>query len=212
MHFIFRLFIILCILTNMGYAEKDQKQASVKPLPEICMGNPKAPIVIIDYSSLTCTHCAHFHADTLPKIEANYIKPGYVRIIFRDFPGDKVSIAAHQLAWSRGEMKYLDFMKLLYANQEKWLTEKDPIAALKAIALKNGITAEQFEACLKDIELMDKIIQVRLEGQKKYNIKATPTIIINAKIYDRALSYEEFEDVIKPLVEEIKKKAKEKKG
>jgi len=172
----------------------------VKPLPEMGMGNPKAPVVIINYSSLTCGHCAHFHTDVLPKIEEKYIKPGFVRIIFRDYPGDQVSINAHRLAWCKGELKYLDFVKLLYSTQEKWLSAPDPVAALKKIALQNGISAKQFEACLKDQELLDKIIQVRLEGQKKYNITATPTIIINAKIYPRALTFEEFEGIIRPLL------------
>jgi protein-disulfide isomerase len=171
-----------------------------KPLPEMGMGNPKAPITIINYSSLTCGHCAQFHTAVLPKIEEKYIKPGLVRIIFRDYPGDQVSINAHRLAWCKGEMKYLDFVKLLYSTQEKWLSASDPLAALKSIALQNGITAKQFEASLKDQELLDKIIQLRLEGQKKYNITATPTIIINAKIYPRALSFDEFEDIIKPLL------------
>lgn len=171
-----------------------------KPLPEMGMGSPKAPVTIINYSSLTCGHCAQFHTAVLPKIEEKYIKPGYVRIIFRDFPGDQISINAHRLAWCKGEMKYLDFVKLLYSTQEKWLSATDPIAALKSIALQNGITAEQYEACLKDQELLDKIIQLRLEGQKKYNITATPTIIINAKIYPHALSFEEFEGIVEPLL------------
>ncbi|OJW50603.1 MAG: hypothetical protein BGO67_05885 [Alphaproteobacteria bacterium 41-28] len=203
---------------NKAASGKEGKVKLVsKPLPEMGMGNPKAPITIINYSSLTCGHCAQFHTAVLPKIEEKYIKPGLVRIIFRDFPGDQISINAHRLAWSKGEIKYLDFVKLLYSTQEKWLSASDPIAALKSIALQNGITAKQFEACLKDQELLDKIIQLRIEGQKKYNITATPTIIINAKIFPRALTFDEFEDIIKPLLapslekDEQKVKGKEEK-
>src|ERR1700722_11236852 len=159
--------------------EKDKKSTKKeksisKSLPEMSMGDSKAPVTIIDYSSLTCAHCAKFHTNVLPKIEKDYIKPGYVRMIFRDYPGDQVSIKAHQVAWWRGEIKYLDFLKLLYETQEKWLSATDPVAALKSIALQHGITPKQFDTCLKNQELLDQIIQVRLEGQKKYNIKATP--------------------------------------
>jgi len=196
---------------NKATSEKAGKvKLMSKPLPEMGMGNPKAPITIINYSSLTCGHCAQFHTDVLPKIEEKYIKPGLVRIIFRDYPGDQVSINAHRLAWCKGEIKYLDFVKLLYSTQEKWLSASDPLASLKSIALQNGISAKQFEACLKDQELLDKIIQLRLEGQKKYNITATPTIIINAKIYPRALSFDEFEDIIKPLLAPTLEKDEEK--
>lgn len=167
---------------------------------------------MINYSSLTCGHCAQFHTTILPKIEEKYIKPGYVRIIFRDFPGDQVSLKAHQLVWCKGELKYLDFVKLLYSTQEKWLTATDPIAALKSIAFQNGISAVQFETCLKDQELMDKIIQVRIDGQRKYKITVTPTIIINAKIYPGALSFEEFEKIARPLLSPTLEKAKKNKS
>ncbi|HUX80228.1 MAG TPA: thioredoxin domain-containing protein [Alphaproteobacteria bacterium] len=185
---------------NAAAQKTGKPKLITKPLPEMAMGSPKAPVVIINYSSLTCSHCAHFHTVVLPKIEDKYIKPGYVRIIFRDFPGDQLSLNAHRLAWSKGELKYLDFVKLLYSTQEKWLTAADPAMALKSIVLQNGVTPKQYETCLKDQELLDKIIQVRLEGQKKYNITATPTIIINAKIYPRAFTFEEFEGIVKPLL------------
>lgn len=186
----------------------EKKKGVDKPLPEISVGSKDAPVVMINYSSLSCGHCAHFNADILPKVQEKYIKPGYLRIIFRDYPGDQVSLRAHQLAWCKGEIKYLDFMKILYANQEKWLLADDPVVALKALALKNGIEPEQFEACLKNQELLDQIIALRLDGQKKYNITATPTIIINAKIYQKALSLQELDDIMKPLITSVKEKGK----
>ena len=186
----------------------EKKKIAEKPLPEISIGSKDAPVVMINYSSLSCGHCAQFNADILPQVEKKYIKPGYLRIVFRDYPGDQVSLRAHQLAWCKGEMKYLDFMKILYANQEKWLLADDPVAALKALALKNGIEPEQFEACLKNQELLNQIIALRLDGQKKYNITATPTIVINAKIYQKALSLEELDDIMKPLLASYKEKGK----
>ncbi|MBA3813081.1 MAG: DsbA family protein [Alphaproteobacteria bacterium] len=188
---------------------KAPEKMAAKPLPEISVGSKDAPVVMINYSSLSCGHCAHFNADILPKIEEKYIKPGYLRIVFRDYPGDQVSLRAHQLAWCKGEIKYLDFIKLLYAHQEKWLFADDPVVALKSIALQNGISAKQFEACLKNQELLDQIIAVRLEGQQKYNITVTPTIVINAKIYQKALDLEEIDDIIKPLLASIVEKEKD---
>lgn len=187
-------------------AEKESKKVEAKPLPEISMGKKDAPVVLINYSSLSCGHCAHFNTDILPKIEKKYIKPGYLRIVFRDYPGDQISLRAHQLAWCKGEMKYLDFLSLLYENQEKWLLADDPIAALKTIALQNGISTEQFEACMKNQELLDQIVAMRLDGQKKYNITATPTIVINTKIYQKALSLQELDDIMTPLLASYEKK------
>jgi len=185
-----------------GYTDKDKE--SSQPLPEVSIGKPEAPVLIIDYSSLTCNHCANFYLDVIPQIQKKYVDPGYVRIVFRDFPGDKVSLEAHQIAWCKGEIKYLDFVKLLYSTQEKWLSAPDPIAALKSIVAQNGISAEQFDAALKNQELLEKIISVRLEGQKKYKINATPTIIINAKMHNKALSMQEIDEILKPILEKEK--------
>lgn len=210
MQFVLKSLVVFCLLIGNGCADKKKEKPPAKPLPEMCMGKPDAPIVVIDYSSLTCHHCAQFHTNILPDIEKKFIEPGLVRIIFRDYPGDQVSLKAHQVAWCKGELKYLDFIKLLYANQEKWLQAPDPEAALKSIALQHGITPEQFEACIKNQELMDQILQVRLEGKKKYKITATPTMIINAKIYPEALSLEKFEEAIEPLLPEEKEEKKKK--
>lgn len=190
---------------------KADEEPPVKPMPEMGLGRKDAPIVIIDYSSLTCNHCAEFHTDILKKIEEKYIKPGHVRIIIRDYPSDQLSLAAHQLAWCRGELKYMDFLKTLYSKQKEWLLSKDPMEELKKIALQNGITKDQIEACFKNQVLLDRIVQGRLEGMKKYNITATPTLVINAKVYQHALSFEEFEKIVKPLIA-AKSKLKDKKS
>jgi len=202
MRIIIRTLIFLAMTIPAGYTDKDKE--SSQPLPEVSIGKPEAPVLIIDYSSLTCHHCANFYLDVIPQIQKKYVDPGYVRIVFRDFPGDKVSLEAHQIAWWKGEIKYLDFVKLLYSTQEKWLSAPDPIAALKSIVAQNGISAEQFDAALKNQELLEKIISVRLEGQQKYKINATPTIIINAKMHNKALSMQEIDDILKPILEKEK--------
>ncbi len=186
-------------------------------LPIICMGKPNAPIAMIDYSSLTCTHCAEFHKTILPVIIKKYVKPGHVRLIIRDFPGDKVALLAHQLSWCKGEAEYLNFVKLFYAKQDEWLLAKDPAKALKEVVLKNGFTPKQFKACVQNAGLMNQIIQGRLKGQKQYSIKSTPTLVINAnsvsKVYQRALTLEEVEAIFRPILEpKSSKKSSEEKS
>ncbi len=207
-HLFVRLILIMMMIVTGVCAKEEKAKKKATPLPEISFGESSAPVLIIDYSSLTCHHCADFYLNVLPKIKEKYIEPGYVRLIFRDFPGDQISLVAHQVAWCKGEMKYLDFVKLIYSTQEEWLSAKDPIAALKSIVVKHGISAEQFEKAIKNQDLMDKIIQARLEGQKKYKITAIPTIVINARTYQRALTMEEINDILKPLLKQDKKEEK----
>lgn len=201
MRYVITSLILSVLFWGEAHAKDKAKSATKNPLPEISMGSAEAPVVVINYSSFTCTHCANFHTDVLPEIDKEYIKPGKVRIVFRDYPADQLSVQAHQLAWCQGELKYLNFSKVFYSTQDKWLTEKQPIQELKKIALKNGLTEKQIDACLKNQELLDKILQVRIDGQKKYKITATPTIIINAKIYPRTLTFKEFQKVVDPLLE-----------
>lgn len=201
MKLILKSLVLFSMMIGSGYAKENA-------LPEVSLGSPKAPVVVIDYASLTCHHCAQFHNDVLPEIQKNYIDPGYVRVIIRDYPGDQISLIAHQLAWSKGEVKYLDLLKYLYSTQEEWLTASDPKAALRKLVAKKGITGEQFDKVMKDKALMDKVVQARLEGKKKYNITATPTIIINAKIYPRTLTFGEFEAIVNPLLKPTLEKVK----
>jgi len=203
MRFLTGLFICLIFGVGPGLAEKDKKVTT--SLPEISMGKPDAPVLIIEYSSLTCTHCAEFHKTVMPIIKKKYIQPGYVRLVLRDFPGDRIALTAHQTAWCKGKEKYLGFVKLFYDTQDKWLLAKDPVKALQDVALENGITKQQFEDCVKSSALMDKIIQSRLKGQKKYKITATPTLVIDAtskepKVFQEALTLKEIEDVLQPLL------------
>lgn len=198
MGFLTRILFLLCLMIANGQA--DQETQSQAASSEVCLGSATAPVLIIEYSSLSCSHCAHFHRDVLPKIQEKYVKPGHVRIVFRDFPGDQVSLKAHQVAWCKGNIKYLDFVKLLYSTQDKWLLAPDPVAALKSIVVQNGISAQQFDECLNNQAQLDRIIQTRLEGQRKYKIDATPTFIINAKIYKKALTLEEMEEILQPIL------------
>lgn len=206
MNFILTSLVLFSMMIGNGYA-KEEKTAQ-DSLPEISLGSQNAPVVVIDYASLTCHHCAQFHNEVLPEIQKNYIEPGLVRVIIRDYPGDQISLLAHQIAWSKGEVRYLDLLKYLYSTQDEWLLASDPKAALKKVVAKKGITSEQFDKLIKDKGLMDKVIQARLEGKKKYNITATPTIIINTKIYPRTLNYGEFEAIVEPLLKPAIKKVK----
>lgn len=218
MRFMLKALILLCLVISKGSAEapspsvksttETTKNSATEPkpavtlLPEISLGDKKAPVVVIDYSSLTCTHCADFFLTVLPQIKTKYIDPGKVRIVFRGFPGDALSLQAEQLAWCRGTMKYMAIVKMLYENQEKWLTAANPELELKSLIAQNGISTQQIDSCLKDQELTDQILQIRQDAQE-YNIKATPTFVFNGiTIHSGFLSLEEFASFIAPFLPE----------
>ena len=143
------------------------------------MGQPNAPITMVEYASLTCPHCAHFANDVLPTIEKEFIATGKVRLVYRDFPLDQIAVRASVLARCNGRDRYFPFVKALFADQDNWIRSSDPVKALEQVGRLGGVTPEKYEACLKDQALVDKVLQSRLDAQKEYHIDSTPTFLVN---------------------------------
>lgn len=192
---ILQALIVCFLLQNVTL----QAEKQLPPLPEYTLGKENAPILMIEYSSLSCSHCADFHTTVLPQIQKKYVETGQVKIEFRDFPSDRPSLQAHLLAYCAGD-KYHELINYLFQNQDTWLLAKNPTAALKKIAIKKGINAKQFDSCMQNNTLIHQLISLRQQGENIYKIKATPTLIINGKIYPHALKFNELEKILEPLL------------
>ncbi|MBG04115.1 MAG: disulfide bond formation protein DsbA [Rhodospirillaceae bacterium] len=151
---------------------------------------------MIEYSSLTCPHCRQFHTEILPKIKKNYIDTGKVKLIYRDFPFDQLGLLATVMARCAPLKRYFGFIDVLFQKQADWSRSQDPFGELSRIGKLGGLNPSDFDACLKNQELIDGLVEKRLEGQKKFDVNATPTFIIDGdhKIVG-SQPYEEFEKV-----------------
>ncbi len=147
---------------------------------DVVLGDPDAPVEIIEYASLTCPHCANFHAVIYPEIKEKYIDTGKVRFIFRNFVLNQVDLSASMVVRCGGEDRFYGLTELVYSRQQE-LVGQDPIAALSSIVRRAGMSRADVEACLQDTELQKAIITARNEGSDKYTVNATPTFIINGK-------------------------------
>lgn len=185
MKYIQRFILTLAVILLAGLGAEARAQAAstgADPrLQDMVIGKADAKITIIEYASLTCPHCAAFHADILPAVKADYIDTGKAKLVFRDFPLDNLAFAGAILARCGGPDRYFTFLNVLFAQQRQWATASDPKAALTQIARLGGVSAEQFDACLADKALGDYILNSRLEGNQKFNVNSTPTLIINGK-------------------------------
>jgi protein-disulfide isomerase len=161
------------------------------------MGDPQAPVAMIEYASLTCPHCAHFHNDVLPEIEKTYIDTGKVKLIYRDFPLNEAALRGAQLAHCVPAQNYFGMVALLFRNQDSWAFGADPVAELKKIAATAGIDETKFEACLKDQTTVDAIVARAKEAQDKYGVASTPAFFINGRKISGAQPFEDFDKVIK---------------
>lgn len=160
------------------------------------LGDKDAPVTIIEYSSMTCPHCAHFHTDVLPKIKEQYIDTGKVKLALRDFPLNQPAMVAAQIAHCVPDNRYYGFVDVVFETQAAWAMSEDPAAALSQTARLAGLSAGQVEACLADEALGERILQTRLDGSKAFDISSTPTFIINGEKVLGAQDFEVFQKVI----------------
>ena len=165
-------------------------------LGERVQGKMDAPVTILEYSSLTCPHCATFHTDTLPAIKEKYIDTGKVRLVMRDFPFDRVGLAGAIAARCVDEKRYFGLLDVLFRQQSRWAGDKDPIAALGRLTRLAGLSEKAFKACMDNEELANSILARRIEGEKTYKINSTPTFVINGEIVSGAQPFEVFEKAI----------------
>lgn len=161
------------------------------------LGKADAPVTIVEYASLTCPHCAEFEKDTLPQIKKEWIDTGKAKLVFRDFPLDGSAVKAAVLARCAPPERFYGFVDVLFSSQETWARGGDPTQALARIAKLGGMNDDQFQACMKNDELQNKILASRLTGEKEFHVDSTPTFFINGRKLVGAQPYEKFEEVLK---------------
>jgi protein-disulfide isomerase len=165
-------------------------------LPDNVVGNPDAPITIIEYSSMTCPHCADFHVNVLPTIKSKYIDTGKVKYIIREFPLDNVAATAAMLARCVEPAKFYDFVDMLYQRQKDWAYSDQPLPELQKLSKQAGFTEERFKQCSSDQKTLDYIKWVRDRGNKQFGVKATPSFFVNGKRVKGATTVQRFEEMI----------------
>lgn len=147
-------------------------------LPDVVQGKADAPVTIVEYASMTCTHCAAFHAETYPVLMSKYIEPGKVKFILREYPLDALAAAAFMIARCMGD-KRTAMVDLLFDQQKNWAFVPKPVDALENIVKQAGMSSEAFKKCLDDRAMYQKVLDVRQRANDKFGIASTPTFFIN---------------------------------
>ncbi len=190
--------------------------SDVGALSEMIMGNPDAPVKVIEYASVTCGHCAAFHEDILPAIKEKYIDTGLMSLTFREMPTPPAglslvgSVVARCAADKGGMDAYFTVVDSLFKTQRTWIFGEDPKLELLKISAQIGMDEEAFDACLRRDEL-PKLVEANVkEGKTKYGVTGTPSFIFNGEKRnirlndDIAQSIKNYEEVVD---EELKKAA-----
>jgi protein-disulfide isomerase len=141
-------------------------------------GDPAAPVTIVEYASLTCSHCASFHNTVLPELKKAYIDTGKVRLVFRDFPLDGLAMAGAMLARCADGDRGQALLNVMFRQQGTWVMSKSPIKPLTSYAKLAGLNENDVNACLENQNIMNAIREGQEAATNQFKISSTPTFFI----------------------------------
>ena len=169
-------------------------------LPEMSLGKADAPITVVEYSSMTCGHCANFHKGVFPYLKEKYIDTGKVYFVHREFPLDPLAAAVSMLVRCSPQEKYFDMLSLFYEQQSIWIRSDNPVDALSKLTKQVGFTQESFKACLTNQKLLDDLNAGRERAADKFRVDGTPAFFVNGRAQKGISTKEELDKALAPFL------------
>ncbi len=188
------IFLLLIFFTTVLNVKAEE-------IKRITVGNKDAKITIIAFESLTCSHCANFHKNVFPELKKEFLDTGIAKIEFRHFPLDIAAFNASKVAQCKNNGNS-DILESLYANQQKWVKGSSIQEANENLQkfLKNEGFSIDFDSCVNNKEIEDFVLNDRIDGTKNFKVSSTPTIIINNKKFEKALTYKNLKKALEKLI------------
>lgn len=163
-------------------------------LAERSTGSPTAPVVVTEFFSLTCSHCATFHNETWPRVKSQLVETGRVRMVWRDFPLDQLGLAAAAVGRALPADRYEGYIGALFASQSRWAFARgiDNKAEVFRIAALAGMARETFDDAWTSETLQRGILELRLRAEREFNVQSTPTFAFGTRTVTGAIPFERF--------------------
>ena len=186
--------LLIAALPSLLIAPAVRAQPSDPRMAERGMGQADARVTVVEWFSLTCTHCAAFQKETFPKVRENLINTGRVRYVWRDFPLDQVALTAAMVARALPPERYEPFITVLLGSQDRWafargVNSTEELAKYAALA---GLSRAGFDAAIGDAGLKRAILTDQEVGEKKFGVNSTPSFVMNGKTIPGAVPYDDF--------------------
>lgn len=166
------------------------------------LGDPDAPITMIEYASYTCPHCGSFHQNTYPQLKADYIDTGKVKFIFREVYFDRFGLWASMVARCGGQDRFFGITDLMFKTQGDWTRAGDAsviVEELRKIGRLAGLNNETLESCLQNEDQAKALVAWYQENAARDDINSTPSFIINGRKYAN-MGYAEMQEVLDGLL------------
>lgn len=204
------LFVSVVMVAFAVFAqEKDEKKEPVASKAEVLaikdsdfvVGDENAPVTVIEYASLTCSHCASFHNNVYQVFKEKYVDSGKVRFIYRDFPLDGQALHASMIVRCSGKERFENFVKAIFSSQSNWAGKKNYLEILSNIAKLGGMTGAEVDVCVKDKVVETYVLQTRADAAQALEVSSTPNFFINGEKFAKSASLQNLGAVIDPLIE-----------
>ena len=198
----FYLTLALICLSNLTLYANDNKTILEITEDDFVIGSSNAPITIIEYASLSCNHCAKFHSDTLNDLKLEYVDSGKVRFVFRDFPFNYPALLGSMVLRCIPKDVRYEYMNALYQLQPKWVVRDNSQTTLELFKImqSGGMNKEDFDKCIKNTDLENKILQGVMDAQNEFNIKSTPSFLVNGLLVEGNKSIKDFRQIIEKIL------------
>ncbi|MBI04951.1 MAG: disulfide bond formation protein DsbA [Pelagibacteraceae bacterium] len=192
--------IIFLLISSIAYS--DEKSALSLSENDFVIGDENAPITIIEYASMSCSHCADFHVNTLPQLKDEYIDTGKVKFVFRDFPFNYPALLGSMTMRCISDSVRYDYMNALYKLQKNWVVRENikTKQELYKIMQSGGMSKKDFDSCIQNIEIENDILEGVMLAQKEFNIKSTPSFLVNDYLIEGNKSIKEFRQIIDKIL------------
>ncbi|WP_417904599.1 DsbA family protein [Candidatus Tisiphia endosymbiont of Micropterix aruncella] len=147
---------------------------------DIVLGNIKATVVVVEYFSPTCPHCAYYHEKILPELKKKYIDTNKIAYIIREFIGNKQDLDAAILARCPNDLdSFLKFQSVILAQQDKWGSSNRYRELLTNIAQIGGVSAETYAKCLSDNQIVETLLANTNLAASSQSFVGTPAFFVN---------------------------------
>ena len=193
--------LLLTLIFSFKLSSADHSVLNIKD-SDFVIGDPEAPITIIEYASMSCSHCADFHNNTLENIKTEYVDTGKVKFVFRDFPFNYPALAGSMMMRCiPGEVRY-EYMNALYKLQKNWVFRDHTKTRqeLYKIMQSGGMNQDEFDNCLSNVNLENDLLEGVMNAQKEFSVRSTPSFIINGVLYSGNKNIKEFRQIIDKIL------------